>query len=57
MSQRQEKKLRRERKKEIKKFIENNRDIVLNEVLITLKTAKLKEKLAFCFIILFGKSK
>jgi len=51
MSQSRAKKIR----KEARKFIEANKDIVLEEVLKTLRKAPLKNKLAFCFIILFRK--
>ena len=53
MSQKSAKKIR----KEARKFVEKNKDIVLEEVLFTLRNAKLREKLAFCFIILFRSKK
>lgn len=49
MSQKTAKKIR----KEARKFVEKNKDIVLEEVLFTLRNSKLKEKLAFCIVILF----
>lgn len=49
MSGRSEKKKRRA----IRKFVEENRDIVLHEVLQSMRQAPLKKKLAFMFIIFF----
>ena len=49
MSQKTEKKKRRA----IRKYVEENKDVVLEVVLMELRAAKLKKKLAFCAIILF----
>lgn len=53
MNQKNEKKLRRERKKAVKKFIEENKDMVLYEVIDTIKNSKFKERFLFCISILF----
>ena len=49
MSGKTEKKKRRA----IRKYVEENKDVVLEVVLHQMQTAKLKQKIAFCFIILF----
>ncbi len=57
MSAKTEKKERRERKKTIRKYIENNKKMVLEVVIENLQESKLSEKLAFCITILFVKRK
>lgn len=49
MSGKTEKKKRRA----IRKYVEENKDVVLGVVLNNMRAGTLKEKLAFCFIILF----
>jgi len=43
----------KKKRRAIRKFVEANKDIVLAEVLSSLRNAKFKKRLAFCFIILF----
>lgn len=56
MNQKQEKKLRRERKKMISIFIEENKGLVLEEVMRIIVSAPLKTRLNVAFQILAKKS-
>jgi hypothetical protein len=55
MSAKTEKKERRERKKAIKKYIENNKEMVLEVVIENLKESNFMTRFAFSIDILFKK--